>query len=258
MPLSSQSSPTDMDPGSSSSSKNQNRSGSTGPAGESKPKSEQKNGNNSKQRYSRKRENSYPKNETTTGQYRRSGPQKSKTFNKVPPQRGGNKQYTYGRKEEVTENQRAEFSPAQYSGPKKISLNHLLNFTFEPRGQFSGHHNGQGNWGRKNKWGNKPFNKELFLQANCQFVVSEENDYSIHFTDPDILVNWDYVEQVRIFSHEVPSCPICLYPPIAAKITRCGHIFCWACILHYLSLSEKDWSRCPICYSSIMKKDLKR
>ncbi|KAG8455809.1 hypothetical protein GDO86_001851 [Hymenochirus boettgeri] len=257
MPLSSQSSPTDMDPGSSSSSKNQNRSGSTGPAGESKPKSEQKNGNNSKQRYSRKRENSYPKNETTTGQYRRSGPQKSKTFNKVPPQRGGNKQYTYGRKEEVTENQRAEFSPAQYSGPKKISLNHLLNFTFEPRGQFSGHHNGQGNWGRKNKWGNKPFNKELFLQANCQFVVSEENDYSIHFTDPDILVNWDYVEQVRIFSHEVPSCPICLYPPIAAKITRCGHIFCWACILHYLSLSEKDWSRCPICYSSIMKKDLK-
>ncbi|CAJ0965742.1 unnamed protein product [Ranitomeya imitator] len=64
-------------------------------------------------------------------------------------------------------------------------------------------------------------------------------------------------KQVRISSHEVPSCPICLYPPIAAKITRCGHIYCWACILHYLSLSEKDWSRCPICYSSIVKKDLK-
>uniref|UniRef100_A0A8C5PNR0 E3 ubiquitin-protein ligase RNF10 n=1 Tax=Leptobrachium leishanense TaxID=445787 RepID=A0A8C5PNR0_9ANUR len=70
-------------------------------------------------------------------------------------------------------------------------------------------------------------------------------------------VSWDLVEQVRICSHEVPSCPICLYPPVAAKITRCGHIFCWACILHYLSLSEKDWSRCPICYSSIVRKDLK-
>ncbi|MEE6518192.1 hypothetical protein FKM82_029031 [Ascaphus truei] len=255
MPLSSPNSTADMDPGSNS--KAQNRSGSTGPAGDSKPKSDGKNSTSSKQRYSRKRENAYPKNESAPGQPRRSGPQKSKTFNKVPPQRGGSKQYVYGRREEVAETQRAEFSPAQYSGPKKISLNHLLNFTFEPRGQPGALHDGHGNWGRRNKWGHKPFNKELFLQANCQFVVSEDHDYSIHFTDPDTLVSWDLVEQVRICSHEVPSCPICLYPPTAARITRCGHIFCWVCILHYLSLSEKDWSRCPICYSSIVKKDLK-
>ncbi|XP_025789393.1 RING finger protein 10 [Puma concolor] len=158
----------------------------------------------------------------------------------------------------VAEAQRAEFSPAQFSGPKKINLNHLLNFTFEPRGQ-AGHFegSGHGSWGKRNKWGHKPFNKELFLQANCQFVVSEDQDYTVHFADPDTLVNWDFVEQVRICSHEVPSCPICLYPPTAAKITRCGHIFCWACILHYLSLSEKTWSKCPICYSSVHKKDLK-
>uniref|UniRef100_A0A8C5M4X2 E3 ubiquitin-protein ligase RNF10 n=1 Tax=Leptobrachium leishanense TaxID=445787 RepID=A0A8C5M4X2_9ANUR len=211
-----------------------------------------KNGSGSKQRYSRKRENTYPKNESFPGQPRRTGTQKSKTFNKVPPQRGAPKQFAYGRREEGAEAQRAEFSPAQYSGPKKINLNHLLNFTFEPRGSP-----GHASWGRKNKWGHKPFNKELFLQANCQFVVTEDNDYSVHFSDPDTLVSWDLVEQVRICSHEVPSCPICLYPPVAAKITRCGHIFCWACILHYLSLSEKDWSRCPICYSSIVRKDLK-
>ncbi|XP_075071139.1 E3 ubiquitin-protein ligase RNF10 isoform X2 [Mixophyes fleayi] len=254
MPLSSAA---DMDPGSSNTSKTQNRSGSTGPAGDSKPKNDGKGGSSSKQRYSRKRENSQPKNEGFAGQTRRSAPQKSKTFNKVPPQRGGAKQYTYGRREEVAETQRAEFSPAQYSGPKKISLNHLLNFTYEPRGHPGAHRDGHGNWGRRNKWGHKPFNKELFLQANCQFVVSDDHDYSVHFTDPDTLVSWDLVEQVRICSHEVPSCPICLYPPVAAKITRCGHIYCWPCILHYLSLSEKDWSRCPICYSSIMKKDLK-
>ncbi|NP_001089838.1 RING finger protein 10 [Xenopus laevis] len=257
MPLSSQGSPADMDPGSANTNKNQNRSGSAGPSGESKPKSEQKNGSGSKQRYNRKRENSYPKNETLAGQTRRSCPQKSKTFNKVPPQRGGNKQYGMGRREEVAETQRAEFSSAEYSGPKKINLNHLLNFTFESRGHPGGPHSANGHFGRRHKWANKPFNKELFLQANCQFVVSDVNDYSVHFTDPDTLVSWDFVEQVRIFSHEVASCPICLYPPVAAKITRCGHIFCWPCILHYLSLSEKDWSRCPICYSSIIKKDLK-
>ncbi|XP_077317591.1 E3 ubiquitin-protein ligase RNF10 [Lithobates pipiens] len=254
MPLSSA---TDMDPGSNNPSKTQNRSASTGPAGDSKPKSDGKSGSSSKQRYSRKRENSCPKNENFAGPTRRSGPQKSKTFNKVPPQRGAPKQFTYGRREEVAETQRAELSPAQYSGPRKINLNHLLNFTYEPRGHPGAHRDSHGNWSRRNKWGNKPFNKELFLQANCQFVVSDDHDYSVHFTDPDTLVGWDLVEQVRICSHEVPSCPICLYPPVAAKITRCGHIFCWACILHYLSLSEKEWSRCPICYSSVIKKDLK-
>ncbi|XP_040145326.1 E3 ubiquitin-protein ligase RNF10 isoform X4 [Ictidomys tridecemlineatus] len=239
------------------------RSASAGPAGESKPKSDGKNSSGSK-RYNRKREPSYPKNENFSNQSRRSNSQKSKTFNKMPPQRGGgssklfSSSFNGGRRDEVAEAQRAEFSPAQFSGPKKINLNHLLNFTFEPRGQ-TGHFegSGHGSWGKRNKWGHKPFNKELFLQANCQFVVSEDQDYTAHFADPDTLVNWDFVEQVRICSHEVPSCPICLYPPTAAKITRCGHIFCWACILHYLSLSEKTWSKCPICYSSVHKKDLK-
>uniref|UniRef100_A0A2K6CB20 E3 ubiquitin-protein ligase RNF10 n=1 Tax=Macaca nemestrina TaxID=9545 RepID=A0A2K6CB20_MACNE len=239
------------------------RSASAGPAGESKPKSDGKNSSGSK-RYNRKRELSYPKNESFSNQSRRSSSQKSKTFNKMPPQRGGgssklfSSSFNGGRRDEVAEAQRAEFSPAQFSGPKKINLNHLLNFTFEPRGQ-TGHFegSGHGSWGKRNKWGHKPFNKELFLQANCQFVVCEDQDYTAHFADPDTLVNWDFVEQVRICSHEVPSCPICLYPPTAAKITRCGHIFCWACILHYLSLSEKTWSKCPICYSSVHKKDLK-
>lgn len=240
------------------------RSASAGPAGgESKPKSDGKNSNGSK-RYNRKREPSYPKNENFSNQSRRSNSQKSKTFNKTPPQRGGGSSKPFssssngGRRDEVAEAQRAEFSPAQFSGPKKINLNHLLNFTFEPRGQ-AGHFegSGHGSWGKRNKWGHKPFNKELFLQANCQFVVSEDQDYTANFADPDTLVNWDFVEQVRICSHEVPSCPICLYPPTAAKITRCGHIFCWACILHYLSLSERTWSKCPICYSSVHKKDLK-
>lgn len=250
----------DMD--SSTSSKAQPRAGSTGPAGETKPKSDGKNGNGSKQRYNRRRDNAYPKNESISSQPRRPNTQKSKTFNKVPPQRGSDGSFkffnNYGRREEIAEVQRAEFSPAQFSGPKKINLNHLLNFTFEPRSQMGIHYDGgHGNWGRRNKWGHKPFNKELFLQANCQFVVSEDQDYTVHFTDPDTLVNWDFVEQVRICSHEVPSCPICLYPPTAAKITRCGHIFCWPCILHYLSLSEREWSKCPICYGSVLKKDLK-
>ncbi|KAL0979519.1 hypothetical protein UPYG_G00186100 [Umbra pygmaea] len=238
------------------------RSSSTGPtAGESKPKTDGKN-NGSSKRYSRKREPSLPKSDSFPGP-RRTNSQKGKNFDKRPPQRGGARHYDAtggGRREEVAESRRAEFSPAQFAGPRKISLNHLLNFTFEPRGGHVGlGGEGYSCWGRRNKWGHKhkPFNKELFLQANCQFVVTDDQDYKAHFTDPDTLVNWDCVQQVRIYSHEVPSCPICLYPPVVAHITRCGHIFCWPCMLHYLSLSDKSWSKCPICYEAVQSGDLK-
>ena len=43
-----------------------------------------------------------------------------------------------------------------------------------------------------------------------------------------------------------------------AKMTRCGHIYCWPCILHYLALGEKSWRKCPICYESVHDTDLKR
>ncbi|XP_053726300.1 RING finger protein 10 isoform X2 [Synchiropus splendidus] len=252
----------EKNPSSSTNSKVPPRSSSTGPApGESKPKTESKNNGGSK-RYNRKREPTLPKADSYPGP-RRTNSQKSKNFDKRPPQRGGGRQYSVaggGRREEVAETRRAEFSPAQLAGPKKISLNHLLNFTFEPRGGTGAVGDGGNScWGRRNKWGHKhkPFIKELFLQANCQFLVSDEQDYKAHFTDPDTLVNWDCVKQVRIYSHEVPTCPICLYPPVAARITRCGHIFCWTCMLHYLSLAENSWSKCPICYEVVDTADLK-
>ncbi|XP_060737078.1 RING finger protein 10 [Tachysurus vachellii] len=254
----------DMEKNNSTNTKVPPRSSSTGPPPtDSKTKTDSKNNGTSK-RHNRKREPAFPKAENFPGP-RRTHSQKSKNFDKRPPQRGGagGRQGGLmggGRREEVAETRRAEFSPAQFSGPKKISLNHLLNFTFEPRGgHFGSGGDGHSCWGRRNKWGHKhkPFNKELFLQANCQFVVNDDQDYQAHFTDPDTLVSWDCVQQVRIYSHEVPSCPICLYPPVAAHITRCGHIYCWPCMLHYLSLSEKTWSKCPICYEAVHSADLK-
>ena len=64
---------------------------------------------------------------------------------------------------------------------------------------------------------------------------------------------------LQILSDEqLASCPICLDIPVAAKITKCAHVYCWPCILHYLSLSEKAWAKCPICFDAIEEKDLKR
>ena len=76
-------------------------------------------------------------------------------------------------------------------------------------------------------------------------------------SDPDTLVDWEQIEQVNLKTSSVPSCPICLHPPTAAKVTRCGHVFCWACILHYLALSDNSTRKCPICNDEINKNDLK-
>lgn len=171
--------------------------------------------------------------------------------------------YRYRNQVDAVDN--VEIGSAARPGSKKVNLNHLLNFTYDRRegGRSScnswrggflgrGYHNRAIWTTRKHK-----YNKEQFLQANCQFVVQEGQDYSVNHTDPDLLVDWEWIEQVRLFCHEVPSCPICLYPPVAAKMTRCGHIYCWPCILHYLALSDKSWRKCPICYEAVHRTDLK-
>lgn len=72
------------------------------------------------------------------------------------------------------------------------------------------------------------------------------------------MVDWNKIEQIITLSMEAPQCPICLFSPVAGKITKCGHVYCWACILHYLALSDKNWRKCPICFESIHINDLKR
>lgn len=74
----------------------------------------------------------------------------------------------------------------------------------------------------------------------------------------DTLVDWTKIEQILVRNSEEPQCPICLFPPVASKMTKCGHVYCWSCILHYLALSDKEWRKCPICYESVYIKDLKR
>lgn len=150
-------------------------------------------------------------------------------------------------------------------GSKKQNLSHLLNFQYEPRGNKNklnrnrdAYHGGTTRKGAQYHAPRAIYNKEKYLQANCQFVVRKGLDYARHLKDPDIIVEWDQIEQVRLkTTSDVPSCPICLYPPTAAKITKCGHVYCWTCILHYLSLSDEKWRKCPICFESVGREDLK-
>lgn len=40
-------------------------------------------------------------------------------------------------------------------------------------------------------------------------------------------------------------------------MTRCGHIYCWPCVLHFLALSDRPWRPCPICDDPVRLGDLK-
>ncbi|XP_034946222.1 RING finger protein 10 [Chelonus insularis] len=204
----------------------------------------------------------YSKNEQT----RKQGIQKTKNFDKRPKPKG---QYYGGSKEnsEVDNEELAEISSAMVPGSNKQNLNHLLNFHYESR-EIRGSNSGSRSYGRLSTNYNginrglpstqrHRYNKEQFLQANCQFVVNKDGDYTVYLVDPDIFVDWKLIEQIRIHTTESLSCPICLGSPVAGKMTRCGHVYCWPCILHYLSLSDKSWRKCPICYESVYKNDLK-
>ncbi|KAH9044284.1 hypothetical protein EDB85DRAFT_1908430 [Lactarius pseudohatsudake] len=154
------------------------------------------------------------------------------------------------------------------------SLNHLLNFSLPPRQS----HQVQSLPRRSRRHGTTHgvWNKERFVNAQYRFVMNPLGDYTVHFADPDIFFQWQDILQVIIprssalaaaaagggnnSSHEEGhiTCPICLSPPTAPRMTKCGHVFCFQCILHYLGTSENPkWARCPICFDSVNEKQLK-
>ncbi|KAJ1536824.1 hypothetical protein HK096_007448 [Nowakowskiella sp. JEL0078] len=138
----------------------------------------------------------------------------------------------------------------------EISLNHLINFSFPVRQPLNAPISRV-----KKKSNFAPFNKEKFVNANFRFVLEAEKDYSVYLGDADVSIQWEDIEQVLEVSAKPQNCPICLSPPVAAKITKCGHVYCFPCILQYLHLSESNtamkWRECPICQELICARDLK-
>lgn len=140
-----------------------------------------------------------------------------------------------------------------------VNGNYLLNFQYDPisRSQQRGPPPPPARRQRKRK----PYNKDLFLQANFKFMVLDSGNYSPESMDPDKMLQW---EDIICMTYSTPfpvQCPICLEQPLCPQITSCGHIFCFPCILQYLFLGDEDnkgdcWKRCPLCFVMISVKDL--
>jgi len=170
-------------------------------------------------------------------------------------------------------------SISQPATPKRVqkmassqNMNHLLNFTLPPRQSRPPVNLPR----RSRKTGTQQgvWNKERFVNAQYRFVMNPTGDYTVHFADPDIFFQWHDILQVIVPRSSAlasaasagepldqvegnTTCPICLSPPTAPRMTKCGHVFCFPCILHYLSTSDNKWARCPICFDSVNERQLK-
>ncbi|XP_020245527.1 RING finger protein 10 [Asparagus officinalis] len=107
----------------------------------------------------------------------------------------------------------------------------------------------------------KPYNKDLFLQANYKFVVLDTGSYQVESMDPDKMLQWEDIICVRYSTPFTVKCPICLDTPLCPQITSCGHIYCFPCILRYLLMGKGDhkgdsWEKCPLCFMMISSRDL--
>lgn len=79
-------------------------------------------------------------------------------------------------------------------------------------------------------------------------------------SDPDILPPWDNVLAViqsLSDSDTVPSCPICLETAKIPQFTKCGHVFCWTCMLQQLNSAYSTAQNCSVCTERVHRRDLK-
>ncbi len=65
----------------------------------------------------------------------------------------------------------------------------------------------------------------------------------------------------HVVDESITKCSICLDSFVAARITKCGHIYCYACILRHFHVSDNDHTMKqtpPLAASPAMKKKKKR
>ncbi|KAJ3675849.1 hypothetical protein LUZ60_004891 [Juncus effusus] len=139
-----------------------------------------------------------------------------------------------------------------------INANYLLNFQYDPITRNPPNRSAPQRKQRKIK----PYNKDLFLQANYKFVVLDTGNYKIESMDPDKMLQWEDIICVRHRTAGTIQCPICLEAPLCPQITSCGHIYCFPCILQYLLMDPvsnsktERFKRCPLCFMMVSTKDL--
>ncbi|KAK6337898.1 hypothetical protein TWF696_001376 [Orbilia brochopaga] len=175
-------------------------------------------------------------------------------------------------------------SSSTISRKGRTSITHLMDWSLPPpRPQHANNHYSRGHHGnrRHTSWGMgsgyHSVDKARYVNANYRFIVDPTGDYKSQSLDPDSPLPWTSVLQILASSiTQAASCPICLCDPVAPRMARCGHIFCFPCLIRYMA-SEDDapkpgqqgyyhptanqnkqkWKKCPICHDSVYMNEVR-
>ncbi|KAL3315198.1 hypothetical protein Ciccas_006170 [Cichlidogyrus casuarinus] len=100
-----------------------------------------------------------------------------------------------------------------------------------------------------------------FINAKYRLLVRDNiQDLDSYTQCPNKTLPWDEIQVVLTSDSVLPECPICLYPPVAPRMERCGHIYCYPCLLQYIVNDDdgRGFRKCAICDSLIYQSHLKR
>ncbi|KAJ2607966.1 hypothetical protein H4S08_004627 [Coemansia sp. RSA 1365] len=149
---------------------------------------------------------------------------------------------------------------------EKTNLNHLLNFTLPAREPPPLPPLARSRRGAENTVSERQaeINRSVFINANFRFVLKARHCMTFDriAVRPDMQLRPEWIERVIIpVAGDMVTCPICLMPPVAARVTKCGHVFCFSCILRHLSYDATNGhkittKKCPICWCAISNDNL--
>lgn len=113
---------------------------------------------------------------------------------------------------------------------------------------------------RRTKPRSNSLTKSQYVCANFKFLISpfcDPKEPALY--SPDCLIPWDSVDVVVVprFSGESQVCSICLDDSRISRITKCGHIYCYTCIIRHLTSDLANHKKCPVCSEYLSINDLR-
>eukprot|EP00474_Spongospora_subterranea_P010747 CRZ11205.1 hypothetical protein [Spongospora subterranea] len=146
---------------------------------------------------------------------------------------------------------RSGLNGATRQSPNLHTVNYRRSSKFKPR-ITAADASFDGPWTREKETycGSSRSNIADYINARFRFALQKGTN--VDGAD----VPWAKVEYVTCWIYDDNFfCPICLDPPSAAQVTKCGHIFCLPCILRHLRQRSK--SKCPLCFAIAVPEELR-
>lgn len=151
-------------------------------------------------------------------------------------------------------------------------ISHLLTYSYSDDPSIDANHERTSKVGRSKHQKKKTNDNDIhlhglsYINANYKFILNNEGDYKANLIDPNLPFNMNDIHRVIVKQHDY-HCPICMGDEfVAPRMTKCGHIFCYPCLINMFENVRNDKTKtnlgnlhnplisCPLCSEVIREK----